>query len=55
MMRDRKHQVSVEVEKLIAAVKGSWNAARDRCQLLLMLRHGIGRTEHIVQRRTENG
>ena len=36
-MSERKHLVSAEVEKLIAAVKGSRNAARDRCLLLLML------------------
>jgi type 1 fimbriae regulatory protein FimB len=40
-MRDRKHLVSAEVEKLLAAVKGSRNAARDRCLLLLMFRHGL--------------
>jgi type 1 fimbriae regulatory protein FimB len=41
MMRDRKHLVSAEVEKLIAATKGSRHAARDRCLLLLMFRHGL--------------
>jgi len=40
-MRDRKHLVSAEVEKLLAATKGSRNAARDRCFLLLMFRHGL--------------
>ena len=40
-MRERKHLVSAEVEKLIAATKGSRNAARDRCFLLLMFRHGL--------------
>ncbi len=40
-MSERKHLVSAEVEKLIAAVKGSRNAARDRCLLLLMFRHGL--------------
>jgi type 1 fimbriae regulatory protein FimB len=40
-MRDRKHLVSAEVEKLIAAVKGTRNEARDRCLLLLMFRHGL--------------
>mgnify|MGYP002635280919 CR=1 FL=1 len=40
-MNERKHLVSAEVEKLIAAVKGSRNAARDRCLLLLMFRHGL--------------
>jgi type 1 fimbriae regulatory protein FimB len=41
MMRDRKYLVSAEVEKLLAATKGSRNAARDRCFLLLMFRHGL--------------
>ena len=40
-MHDRKHLVSAEVEKLMAATKGSRNAARDRCLLLLMFRHGL--------------
>ena len=40
-MNERKHLVFVEVEKLIAAVKGSRNAARDRCLLLMMFRHGL--------------
>src|SRR6266571_1737546 len=41
MMRDRKHLVSAEVQKLIDAAKDSRNAARDRCFLLLMFRHGL--------------
>ena len=40
-MSDRKHLVAAEVEKLIEATKGSRNAARDRCLLLLMFRHGL--------------
>ena len=40
-MDDRKHLVSAEVEKLMEAAKGSRNAARDRCLLLLMFRHGL--------------
>ena len=40
-MNERKHLVLAEVEKLIAAVKGSRNAARDRCLLLMMFRHGL--------------
>jgi len=40
-MRDRKHLVSAEVEKLMEAAKGSRNAARDRRLLLLMFRHGL--------------
>ena len=40
-MSERKHLVSAEVEKLIAATKGSRNEARDRCLFLLMFRHGL--------------
>src|SRR5712691_10776180 len=40
-MRDRKLLVSAEVDKLIAATKGSRNEARDRCLLLLMFRHRL--------------
>ena len=40
-MNDRKHLVSAEVEKLMEIAKGSRNAARDRCLLLLMFRHGL--------------
>ena len=40
-MSDRKHLVSVEVEKLMDAAKNSRNAARDRCFLLLLFRHGL--------------
>jgi len=45
MMSDRKHLVATEVDKLIAAVKGSRNVARDRCLLLLMFRHGLRELE----------
>jgi type 1 fimbriae regulatory protein FimB len=41
MNGDRKHLTSREVEKLIAATKGSRNETRDRCLLLLMFRHGL--------------
>src|SRR5215468_12617474 len=41
MMSDRKHLVSAEIEKLMDAAKHSRNAARDRCLLLLMFRHGL--------------
>jgi type 1 fimbriae regulatory protein FimB len=41
MMNDRKHLVSAEVAKLMEAAKGSRNAARDRCFLLLLFRHGL--------------
>ncbi len=40
-MRDRKHLVSAEVDKLLEAAKSSRNAARDRCLLLLIFRHGL--------------
>ena len=40
-MSDRKHLVSAEVDKLLAATKGRRNEARDRCLLLLMFRHGL--------------
>ena len=40
-MNDRKHLVLNEIDKLIAATKGSRNEARDRCLLLLMFRHGL--------------
>ena len=38
---NRKHLVSAEVDKLIAATKGGRNEARDRCLLILMFRHGL--------------
>ena len=41
MMSDRKHLVLTEIDRLIAATKGSRNEARDRCLLLLMFRHGL--------------
>src|SRR5438093_4957013 len=40
-MRDRKHLVFAEVEKLLDAAKAGRHAARDRCLLLLMFRHGL--------------
>src|SRR5437879_13748354 len=40
-MNDRKHLVSAEVDKPLAATKGTRNEARDRCLLLLMFRHGL--------------
>jgi len=38
---DRKHLAEREVDKLLDATKGSRSAARDRCLLLLMFRHGL--------------
>ena len=40
-MTERKHLTTREIEQLIDAAKGSRNAARDRCLLLLMFRHGL--------------
>lgn len=40
-MSDRKYLTAHEVERLIEATKGRRNAARDRCLLLLMFRHGL--------------
>ena len=44
---DRKHLTGLEVERLIAATKGSRNEARDRCLLLLMFRHGLRVSEAV--------
>lgn len=46
-MNDRKHLVLTEVERLIAATKGSRTEARDRCLLLLMFRHGLRVSEAV--------
>ncbi len=40
-MRERKHLVSAEVEKLLTATKGTRNETRDKCLVLLMFRHGL--------------
>jgi integrase len=40
-MNDHKHLPGREFERLLEAVKGSRNEARDRCLLLLMFRHGL--------------
>ncbi len=40
-MNGRKHLVASEVDKLIAATKGSRNETRDRCLLLMMFRHSL--------------
>lgn len=40
-MSERKHLTERELEKLIEAARDSRNAARDRCLLLLMFRHGL--------------
>jgi type 1 fimbriae regulatory protein FimB len=41
MMHDRTRLGSAEVAKLLEAARSSRNAARDRCLLLLMFRHGL--------------
>jgi len=40
-LENRKHLVNGEIDKLLAATKGSRHEARDRCLLLLMFRHGL--------------
>ena len=40
-LNGRKHLTTIEVGRLIAAIKGGRNEARDRCLLLLMFRHGL--------------
>lgn len=40
-MDNRKHLTTLEVQKLLDATKGARHAARDRCLLLLMFRHGL--------------
>jgi type 1 fimbriae regulatory protein FimB len=40
-MKLRQHLTPGEVDKLLTAIKGSRNAVRDRCFLLLMFRHGL--------------
>jgi hypothetical protein len=40
-MDERKHLTAAEVEKLLAAIKGTRNETRDRCLLLLMFRRGL--------------
>src|ERR1700694_4891814 len=37
----RKHLTGREIERLLEAIKGDRNEARDRCLLLLMFRHGL--------------
>jgi len=44
---ERKHLTGLEVEKLLAATKGTRNEARDRCLILLMFRHGLRVSEAV--------
>jgi integrase len=39
--RERNYLTGREIERLLEAIKGSRNEARDRCLLLLMFRHGL--------------
>ncbi|MGA2938964.1 MAG: tyrosine-type recombinase/integrase [Syntrophobacteraceae bacterium] len=41
MTNDREHITVREVEKLMAAGRGTRFEARDRCLLLMMFRHGL--------------
>ena len=47
MNEDRKPLTALEVEKLLAATKGTRNEARDRCLILLMFRHGLRMSEAV--------
>lgn len=47
MNDERKHLTALEVEKLLAATKGTRNEARDRCLILLMFRHGLRVSEAV--------
>jgi type 1 fimbriae regulatory protein FimB len=38
---DRQHLTGREIDRLLEAIKGDRNEARDRCLLLLMFRHGL--------------
>lgn len=38
---DRKHLTDLEVDRLLAATRGSRNESRDHCLILLMFRHGL--------------
>lgn len=40
-MSERAYLTKIEVERLIAATGNNRNAARDRCLILLMFRHGL--------------
>ena len=40
-MKDWKHFTSREVEKLLAANKGTRNEARELCFIMLTFRHGL--------------
>ena len=48
----RLYLTQIEVDKLLEAAKKSRNAARDRCLLLLMFRHGLRVSEACGSRLT---
>lgn len=45
MAEERRHLTGKEVERMLAATKGQRHAARDRCMLLLIYRHGLRASE----------
>lgn len=48
MYDERKHLTGREIEKMLAAVKGARNEARDRCLLLMLFRHGLRVSEALA-------
>jgi type 1 fimbriae regulatory protein FimB len=44
---ERKHLTRLEVDKLLAATKGTRHEARDQCLILLMFRHGLRVSEAV--------
>ncbi len=52
-MPERNYLVTAELERLLAATKGSRNAARDRCLLLLTFRHGLRVSEACGLKRSQ--
>ncbi len=57
-MKDEKHLISAEMDKLSSATEGDRNVARERCPLLLMFRHCLRVSEAsaltVVQMDTES-
>lgn len=46
-MKERRHLTSTEVEKILVATKEGRHAARDRCFVFLMFRHGLRVSEAV--------